>query len=156
MSDGHWSPHGRELYLLVLPTALLLVWIGCDIAGVRQSGPRDGIASFALILTFVVTEYIYWNFRRTEISEDALQAAASSRVTAVVASCGELLFENSLDGRFTYVGPAVEDYLGYKPDQLVGRSAGVVFAPKSSSGRVSCWSIAVTPAVAGAMSRSPS
>jgi PAS domain S-box-containing protein len=131
MFNDRWSsPRSREVYLLVLPTTAMLAWIGCDIAGIRQSGPRDGIVSFILIFAFAATEYRYWARRRYEIDEDAIRAATSSRVSAVVASCGELLFENSVDGRFTYVGPAVEDYLGYQPEQLIGRSAAVVFAPE--------------------------
>jgi PAS domain S-box-containing protein len=133
MSNGRRSTwRGRQLYLLVLPSAIILAWIGCDIAGIRQSGPRDGIASFILIFTFAATEYVYWGRRRVEMDENAVREAASSRVSAVVASCGELLFENSIDGRFTYVGPAVYDYLGYLPEELIGRSAAVVFAPEEA------------------------
>jgi PAS domain S-box-containing protein len=55
------------------------------------------------------------------------QARASRRLTALTASCQELLWE-IVDDRFVFLTPIVIDYLGYQPEELLGKPASIVFA----------------------------
>ncbi len=59
---------------------------------------------------------------------EALQAS-EQRFRDVAASSDEYIFEMDVQGTVTYVSEAVEVILGYRPDEVVGRSALLMLGP---------------------------
>jgi PAS domain S-box-containing protein len=58
---------------------------------------------------------------------------AHRRLSAHAATGDDLLWEMDPRGVLTHFAPNVEDYLGYTPDELVGRHTDVILAPRERS-----------------------
>jgi len=89
--------------------------------------PTYGVVVSALILMTVrmcVWGFFWRNWRRAERRR---QTEANRRLVALAESSRELLWETR-DDHFVYLAPTVAEYLGYEPEELLGRPAAVVFA----------------------------
>jgi diguanylate cyclase (GGDEF)-like protein/PAS domain S-box-containing protein len=61
-------------------------------------------------------------------------AASEARFRALVQSSSDVVAVIASDGRFTYLSPAVDEMLGYRPDELVGTRAIALVAPEEVDG----------------------
>jgi PAS domain S-box-containing protein len=60
------------------------------------------------------------------------QLASEERFRQVAEVAGEFIWETDKDGIYTYASPVVEDILGYRPDELIGKMHFYdLFAPES-------------------------
>ncbi len=66
-----------------------------------------------------VIEHVKDNTKHKK-AEQALRKS-EQRFREVVENARECIWETDVNGLYTYVSPVVEDILGYKPDELVGR-----------------------------------
>lgn len=57
--------------------------------------------------------------KRKEV-EKALQQS-EERFRQVAESSGDFIWEVDVNGLYTYANPVVEEILGYKPDELIGK-----------------------------------
>jgi PAS domain S-box-containing protein len=91
--------------------------------GSYSSAPirRDGVIVGAVVVGRDVTAQ-----RR---AEEGLRAS-EQRFRDVVASADEYVFEMDPAGRVTYISEAVEGVLGYRPDEVVGRSSLEFMGPE--------------------------
>ncbi len=80
------------------------------------------------------------NFAREEERKNAALAlrASEQRFRDVADAAGEFVWENDLDGLFTYVSPRAVDYTGYTAEELVGHTA-VEFMPPGEGERIRQW-----------------
>jgi PAS domain S-box-containing protein len=66
-----------------------------------------------------ITELEKTKIKRKEV-EKALQQS-EERFRQVAESSGEFIWEVDVNGLYTYANPVVEEILGYKPDELIGK-----------------------------------
>ncbi|MEO8156476.1 MAG: EAL domain-containing protein [Betaproteobacteria bacterium] len=80
------------------------------------------------------------NFSREQARRSAELAlrASEQRFRDFAEAAGEFVWENDLEGRFTYVSPRVLEYTGYAPEELVGHTA-IEFMPPGEGVRVRQW-----------------
>ena len=80
------------------------------------------------------------NFAREEERQNAALAlrASEQRFRDVAEAAGEFVWENDLEGRFTYVSPRAVDYTGYAAEELVGHTA-IEFMPPGEGERIRQW-----------------
>jgi PAS domain S-box-containing protein len=98
----------------------------------RSAKERRG-ARFALIasgvgviLNLFVYGFLFYLIRREIRQRDAAQKAlleSEERRKYFVEHAGDIIYRTGTDGVFAFVNPVVETILGYKPDELVGRSS---------------------------------
>ena len=63
-------------------------------------------------------------FEKTELKRKEVEKAlqhSEERFRQVVESSGEFIWEVDVNGLYTYANPVVEEILGYKPDELIGK-----------------------------------
>src|SRR6185437_237589 len=112
--------------VLTFPFALLLMMLsGHDPAGLPGAGGAVVLVSLLLAVARVVAWLVFW--RHWRAAERLRQARANRRLSAIAASCREMLWETRGE-RFVYLAPTVGDYLGYQPTELLGRSAVAIVA----------------------------
>ena len=80
------------------------------------------------------------NFEREAARQSAEKALRESerRFRDIADAAGEFVWENDLEGRFTYVSPRAVDYTGYAAEELVGRTA-IEFMPPGEGERIRQW-----------------
>ena len=80
------------------------------------------------------------NFAREDARRNAEMAlrASEQRFRDVAEAAGEFVWENDLEGRFSYVSPRVVEYTGYTAEELIGRTA-VEFMPPGEGERIRLW-----------------
>ena len=80
------------------------------------------------------------NFEREGARRAAEKALRQSeqRFRDIAQAAGEFVWENDLEGRFTYVSPRVVDYTGYTAEEIVGHAA-VEFMPPGEGERIRQW-----------------
>ncbi len=102
-------------------------WFGEDLVAL--------IAELAANLSFALD-----NLAREKAREKAEVALRTSeqRFRDFAEAAGEFVWENDLQGRFTYVSPRVLDYTGYSSEELVGRTA-IEFMPGEEGQRIRQW-----------------
>lgn len=61
----------------------------------------------------------------------AQQASTSRRLRTVLETGQEIVWECDADGVVTFVSPSVQDYVGYTPDEVIGRTASRFLHPAS-------------------------
>ena len=71
------------------------------------------------------------------MAEQALRDS-ERRFRDIAEVAGEFVWENDTQGRFTYISPRVTEVLGYRVNELIGRSASE-FMPPGESERVRDW-----------------
>jgi len=104
----------------------------------RSAKERRG-ARFALIalgagviLNLFVYTFLFYLVRREIRQRDTAEEAlleAEERRKYFVEHTGDIIYRTGRDWVFTFVNPVVETILGYKPDELVGRSSIDLVAP---------------------------
>jgi len=104
----------------------------------RSEKERRG-AQFALIalgagviLNLFVYCFLFYLVRREIRQRDAAEQAvreSEGRRKYFVEHTSDIIYRTGRDWIFTFVNPAVETILGYKPDELVGRSSIDLVAP---------------------------
>jgi two-component system sensor histidine kinase/response regulator len=97
----------------------------------RSAKERRG-ARFALIalgagviLNLIVYTFLFYLVRREIRQRDAAEEAlmeAEERRKYFVEHTGDIIYRTTREGVLSFVNPVVETILGYKPDELVGRS----------------------------------
>ncbi len=95
----------------------------------RMGLPRPVPAIIVVSLVLMVLRMGAWfvfqkNWRK---AERLRQARANRRLTAIAASCQEMLWETRGE-RFVYLAPTVMAYLGYEPEELLGKSSLTILA----------------------------
>lgn len=70
-------------------------------------------------------------------AEDALRVS-EQRFRDVAEVAGEYVWENDLEGRFTYLSPKAVEVLGYTAEEMLGRKAAD-FMPPGEAERVRAW-----------------
>ena len=88
----------------------------------------DGSRVLVLVMTDIT---------QRQAAEDALRAS-EQRFRDVAEVAGEYVWENDLEGRFTYVSPKVVEVLGYGADDLLGHTAAELMPPGEAD-RVRAW-----------------
>jgi diguanylate cyclase (GGDEF)-like protein/PAS domain S-box-containing protein len=88
----------------------------------------DGSRVLVLVMTDVTER---------KAAEEALKAS-EQRFRDVAEVAGEYVWENDLQGRFTYLSPKVVEVLGYTAEELLGRK-GMEFMPPGEAERVRAW-----------------
>ncbi len=90
-------------------------------------------------------------------AEDALRQS-EEQFRHLVEEVSDLIYEVDAAGRVTYVSPAVEQILGYRPSEMIGRSLTDFLRPDDVSGVVKSFQEALTkipgPAEYGVMAKS--
>jgi PAS domain S-box-containing protein len=67
--------------------------------------------------------------RRGQRESERAAAAVQHRLSTVVATTREWVWAVDPKGRFTYAGPASEQFVGYRPEQLLGTCADDLVVP---------------------------
>jgi PAS domain S-box-containing protein len=115
--------------VLSFPFALLVIVSRHRPAGLPGAGAGVDalvvLVSLLLAVLRIVAWLVFW--RHWRAAERLRQARANRRLSAIAASCQEMLWETRGE-RFAYLAPSVADYLGYRPEQLLGRSVLAVVA----------------------------
>lgn len=75
-----------------------------------------------------------------EMAERALRES-EKRFRDIADAAGGYVWENDLKGRFTYLSPRISDFLGYTPQETVGKSAAELMPPGEIA-RVREWFVA--------------
>src|SRR6185436_19078500 len=111
---------------------------GMQLLADRSAKERRG-ARFALIalgagviLNLFVYTFLFYLVRREIRQRDTAEEAlleAEERRKYFVEHTGDIIYRTGRDWVFTFVNPVVETILGYKPDELVGRSSIDLVAP---------------------------
>jgi diguanylate cyclase (GGDEF)-like protein/PAS domain S-box-containing protein len=79
----------------------------------------DGTKVLVLVMT---------DISERKAAEDALRAS-EQRFRDVAEVAGEYVWENDLEGRFTYLSPKVVEVLGYSAEELLGRAPADLMPP---------------------------
>jgi diguanylate cyclase (GGDEF)-like protein/PAS domain S-box-containing protein len=111
--ESSYTVDGKKHMMLVHKSALL-----------KPDGSR--------VLVLVMTD-----ITERKAAEDALRAS-EQRFRDVAEVAGEFLWENDLEGRFTYLSPRVVEVLGYTSEELLGRTAAELMPPGEAE-RVRAW-----------------
>ncbi|MGH8961921.1 MAG: sensor domain-containing phosphodiesterase [Jatrophihabitantaceae bacterium] len=113
--------------VLSFPFALLLMLSEHHRAGLPGAGAGAVVVLVSLLLAVlrIVAWLVFW--RHWRAAERVRQARANRRLSAIAASCQEMLWETRGE-RFVYLAPSVSDYLGYRPGELLGKSAVAIVA----------------------------
>jgi len=84
--------------------------------------PREShlAAAWLLVFAWSATMAVGRDARERELSEHAL-ARAEARLRALMQSSTDVLTVSDAGGTLTYVSPAAERAMGYRPDELIGR-----------------------------------
>ncbi len=88
----------------------------------------DGSRVLVLVMTDITER---------KAAEDALKAS-EQRFRDVAEVAGEYVWEDDLEGRFTYLSPKVVEVLGYTAEELLGRTAAELMPPGEAE-RVRAW-----------------
>jgi PAS domain S-box-containing protein len=112
--------------VLSFPFALLML-SGRHPVGLPGAGAGAAVVLVSLLLAMlrIVVWLVFW--RHWRAAERLRQARANRRLSAIAASCQEMLWETRGE-RFVYLAPSVSDYLGYRPGELLGTSAVAIVA----------------------------
>jgi PAS domain S-box-containing protein len=111
--------------VLSFPSALVVGLWAHHSAGLPSPGRAVVLTSLLLMLLRMGTWFVFQsNWRK---AERLRQAQANRRLTAIAASCQEMLWETR-DNRFVYLAPTVTAYLGYGPEELLGKPALTIYA----------------------------
>jgi PAS domain S-box-containing protein len=113
--------------VLSFPFALLLMLSQHHPAGLPGAGAGVAVILVSLLLAVlrIVVWLVFW--RHWRAAERLRQARANRRLSAIAASCQEMLWETRGE-RFVYLAPSVSDYLGYQPGELLGKSTVAIVA----------------------------
>jgi PAS domain S-box-containing protein len=87
-----------------------------------------------LVLAAVPVGAVYLWVREIGRQRAAEHASATRRLTAMIETGDDLLFEMDSRGTISYLSPNVADYLGYTPEELIGRHSNV-FLPRREQER---------------------
>lgn len=93
--------------------------------------PHNALAVIAASILTVLVPALWactWRVFRARGTALAAYAAAQHRLSAFVGSATEILWETTIDGVITYVGPRAEDILGFTPDDLAREGMDIVLA----------------------------
>jgi diguanylate cyclase (GGDEF)-like protein/PAS domain S-box-containing protein len=102
-------------------------WFGDDLVAL--------ITELAANISFALDNFAHEEQRKS--AAFALRAS-EQRFRDVADAAGEFVWENDLEGRFTYVSPRAVDYTGYAAEELVGHTA-VEFMPPGEGERIRQW-----------------
>src|SRR5438552_14095074 len=122
----HLQQKRRRIVLEIVPVASpVLVLIA--IASLMPQTPR-------LPLLWILTSLVCTSARvllSQRRQEQATQALRESEVKyrELVENMAEIVFATDAQGRFTYLSPAVEQVLGYKPEEMLGHDVLKHFLP---------------------------
>ena len=83
-----------------------------------------GTSSVEVVAMTDVTEYEHQ--RRTLVQRERELDQRNELYRAIMAASFSFIFRIDLDDRFSFVSPSVEAFLGYEPDELIGRSISVL------------------------------
>jgi PAS domain S-box-containing protein len=105
--------------------AALLIGLSTHPAGL----PSLGVAAITVSLMLMLVRMVAWGLflRYWKKTERLRNVRANNRLSTIAESCNEVLWEVRGD-RVTYVAPAVTAYLGYAPDELIGKNSASILA----------------------------
>jgi len=99
----------------------------------RRNAQRALISlGIGVILNLFVYGFLFYLVRREIRQRDAAEEAlreSEARRKYFVDHVSDIIYRTGTDGVFNFVNPVVETILGYKPDELVGRSSLDLVAP---------------------------
>jgi PAS domain S-box-containing protein len=110
--------------VLSFPFALI-VGLSGRVAHVPAPTTAVVVASLIIVVLRMVAWCFFWFHWRK--AERRRQIEANRRLIAIAESSRELLWETR-DERFVYLAPTVAEYLGYLPEELLGKATAMVFA----------------------------
>ncbi len=80
---------------------------------------------------------------REKVAEEAL-ARSEAQLSMITANMADIICQASKDGTYVYVSPSVKSVLGFKPQELVGKSMFDQVHPDDRSRVTSCMQNAIT------------
>jgi PAS domain S-box-containing protein len=95
---------------------------------VDRPQPWEAVVVWLVLAAVPAAALLLWR-REAALQRKTALARAERRLSAHAETGDDLLWEMDPSGVLTYFGPNVVDYLGYKPDELVGRHTDVILPP---------------------------
>lgn len=107
------------------PFVLVLRWA---VPLARRGGSRSVglVAAWIVIVAAPFHGLFLWRRQDRREQSERLLELAQRRLSAVVQTGDELLWEMDALGNISYLSPIVRDYLGYRPEELLGQHVGVL------------------------------
>lgn len=111
-----------------------------DITDIKEKSIHDilravwfgsGIGGMLLLLFFLLTRRIE---EKLESSKKGL-VKSEARFRALVESSSDMIWEVDASGHYVYVSPNIEDLLGYKADEIIGKTPFELM-PEEEAGRI--------------------
>ncbi len=86
-------------------------------------------------LTLLTLGIIFWNLylRRAVDSRTRELSRSEEKFRAIVESSNDLIWETDKDINFTYLSPNVKQFIGYDPEELIGKSIYQFMTPEEAT-----------------------
>ncbi|MDX1593923.1 MAG: ATP-binding protein [Gammaproteobacteria bacterium] len=131
----------RSLGTLVFSIALTIFCAEVFVMLLLQFFPElsphvEALVDSVLLIVLLIPAFLYLIYKplRGQVQEiEAAQLAytvSEQRFSDVAAHVGEWIWEVDAEGRYTYSNPIVEEILGYRPDEMLGKHFYDFFIPE--------------------------
>jgi PAS domain S-box-containing protein len=118
----------RLLVAAIVGLGLVTLGLAVEALSQKREGLLSGGAWLALVLVPVVWLVTARSCRvRTRAVRETFRT--SQRLSAVVATTGDIVWETTTDGIITYVNDRARDMLGYRPEDVIGQGMDIVLHP---------------------------
>jgi PAS domain S-box-containing protein len=114
----------------VLLLALTISWAGPHLVFGDHDAPLETVAAWVIVAAGIAVPPCMLRRQRTLRCAQAALDKAARRFTAVTEATDELVGEVGADGTINYLSSTVQGYLGYEPEELIGRSIMRVLHPR--------------------------
>jgi PAS domain S-box-containing protein len=94
----------------------------------ERPAPWESVLVWLVLAAVPVWALYLWR-REVALQRSAQLERAERRLSAHAETGDDLLWEMDSGGKLSYFGPNVRDYLGYTPEELVGRHTDVILPP---------------------------
>jgi PAS domain S-box-containing protein len=131
VGNGRWLgrlppfPVASVVVAVVAAFVVVLSWAVPKALAGRDSSTESAAAWLVVVAAPVGAGWLWRRWTHLERADET-QRQVQRRLSAVVETGDELLWEMTAEGVITYIAPISRDYLGYAPEELTGRRVGVV------------------------------